>query len=178
MHSLFSIRWRNFVAIILLLSLSACSPHWNWREVRSDDAPVSVMLPAKPSSHAGDIDLNGNKVTMVMTAAEVNGVNFAIGSISIDDPTKRADALLTMQAAMVRNINGKIRTQKQVKMEGGLAASEILVAGHIGNASMPVLMAARFASKGTWVVQAVAVGPEKNLPQEVIDTFLGSLILR
>lgn len=178
MHSLFSIRRRNFVAIILLLTLWACSPHWNWREVRSDDAPVSVLLPAKPTSHAGEIDLNGNKVTMYMTATEVNGINFAVGSISIEDPAKRADALQTMQTAMVRNINGKIRTQKQVKLEGGLAANEILVAGHIGNANMPVLMAARFASKGTWVVQAVAVGPEKNLPQEAIDTFLGSLILR
>jgi hypothetical protein len=178
MHSSFTLFRRNFIAIILLLSVSACSPHWNWREIRSDDAPVSVLLPAKPSSHTGDIDLNGNKVTMFMTATEVNGVNFAMGSIAIDDPTKHADALLAMQTAMVRNINGEIRTQKTVKLEGGITANEIMASGRIGNANMPVLMAARFASKGKWLVQAVVVGPEKNMPQEVIETFLGSLILR
>jgi hypothetical protein len=178
MHSSFTLFRRNFIAIILLLGVSACSPHWNWREIRSDDAPVSILLPAKPTSHAGEIDLNGNKVTMFMTATEVNGVSFAIGSIAIEDTTKHADALMTMQTAMVRNINGEIRTQKPVKLEGGITAHEIVASGRIGNASMPVIMAARFASKGKWVVQAVAVGPEKNLPQEVIETFLGSLILR
>ncbi len=178
MHSSFTLFRRNFIALILLLSVSACSPHWNWREIRSDDGPVSILLPAKPTSHAGEIDLNGNKVTMFMTATEVNGVNFALGIIAIDDTAMHADALMTMQTAMVRNINGEIRTQKTVKLEGGITAHEIMASGRIGNANMPVLMAARFASKGKWVVQAVAVGPEKNLPQEAIETFLGSLILR
>jgi hypothetical protein len=177
MTSLFFVRWRNFIAVILLLSAFACSPHWNWRVVRSEDAPVSILLPAKPTSHAGDIDLNGNKVKMYMTATEVNGLSFAIGSISIDDTAKHADALLAMQTAMIRNIKGEVRTQKPVKLEGNVVANEIVVSGRIGNANMPVLMAARFASKGTWVVQAVVVGPEKNLSGEVIDTFLGSLIL-
>ena len=85
MPSIFSIFYltRRSLAILgmttLLLTSAACNPTWNWRESRSSDAPVSVLLPAKPSSHARTVDLNGLEVTMNMTATEINGANFALG---------------------------------------------------------------------------------------------------
>ncbi len=177
MSSSFSLPGRNLIALVLLLAVSGCSTQFNWRVVRADDMPVTVLLPAKPTSHAADIELNGNKVNMKMTATEVGTVNFAVAGVSISDPAQRADALLAMQTAMVSNINGTIRTQKQVKLEGGQSATEIMAAGAMGPAKTPVLMAARFVEHGTWLLQVVAIGPGQDLSQEVIDTFLSSLVL-
>jgi hypothetical protein len=171
MPSIFSIFYltRRSLAILgivaLLLTSAACNPTWNWRESRSSDAPVSVLLPAKPSSHARTVDLNGLEVTMNMTATEINGASFALGSAAVADPAKREQALQAMQTAMVRNINGVV-------------ATEIEAIGRIGKSDEPIVLAARFANSGQWVVQAIVVGPQKNVPREVIDTFLGSLVLR
>ena len=83
-----------------------------------------------------------------------------------------------MQTAMVRNINGTVRREQQVRLEGGVVATEIEAVGRIGKSDEPIVLAARFANSGQWVVQAIVVGPQKNVPREVIDTFLGSLVLR
>jgi len=160
-----------------MLLVSACSPALNWREVRGTEAPFSVLLPAKPATHARGIDLNGLKVTMSMTAAEASGASFAVGAVKLADPAQHAAALAAMQTAMVRNIRGEIKRQQTVRLADGSSATEIEAAGRVGNHGQPVLLAARFASKGIWVVQAVAMGEPDKLSREAIETFLGSLAL-
>jgi hypothetical protein len=178
MFNISNLQRRSLVAVALLLAATACNPTWNWREVRSSDAPFSVLLPAKPATYERAIDLNGLQVTMSMTAAEVHGASFAIGSIAVPDALQREQALLAMQTAMVRNIGGTVRRQQQITLPGGLKALEIEAIGNVGNSSTPILLVARFISSGQWAIQAIVVGPQKNLPTEAIDTFLGSLKLR
>ena len=171
------LRWRALAVTALLLTSAACNPTWNWREVQGNDAPYSVLFPGKPSTMARPVNLNGLNVSMSMTAAETNEVTFAVGSVVVPDPVQQQAALLAMQVAMVRNIGGEIRRQQAVKLAGGISATEIEAIGHGRNATETVLMVARFAIKGERVYQAVAVGPQKNLPQEALDTFFSSLAL-
>lgn len=171
------LRWRALAVAALLLTTTACNPTWNWREVRGNDAPYSVLFPGKPSTLARPVNLNGMAVNMSMTAAETNDVTFAVGSAVVSDPAQQQAALLAMQIAMVRNISGEIRRQQTVKMAGGIPATEIEAIGHGRNAAETMLLVARFAVSGERVYQAVAVGPQKNLPQEAIDTFFSSLAL-
>lgn len=171
------LRWRALAVAALLLASAACNPTWNWREVQGNDAPYTVLFPGKPSTMARPVNLNGLTVSMSMTAAETNDVTFAVGSAVVPDPAQQQAALLAMQVAMVRNIGGEIRRQQAVKLVGGIAATEIEAIGHGRNAAETVLMVARFAISGERVYQAVAVGPQKNLPQEALDTFFGSLAL-
>lgn len=171
------LRWRALAVTALLLTSAACNPTWNWREVQGNDAPYSVLFPGKPSTMARPVNLNGLNVSMSMTAAETNDVTFAVGSAVVSDPALQQAALLAMQVAMVRNIGGEIRRQQAVKLAGDIAATEIEAIGHGRNAADTVLLVARFAIKGERVYQAVAIGPQKNLPQEAIDTFFGSLAL-
>ncbi len=164
-------------AAALLLMSAACNPTWNWREVQGKDAPYSVLFPGKPSTMARPVNLNGLAVNMSMTASETNDVTFAVGSAVVPDPAQQQAALLAMQVAMVRNISGEIRRQQTVKLAGDIVATEIEAIGHGRNTNETVLMVARFAISGERVYQAVAVGPQKNLPQEAIDTFFSSLAL-
>ena len=168
---------RIFLSFFILFTFLACSPHWNWREVKSNDAPFSVLLPDKPASHSRNIVLNGMEVTMLMTAAEVDGVNFAVGSIQLSDKIKTEAALNAMQFAMIKNIQGQVREKKIIKMEGNITATQIIAQGHAGNTAQPLLLAARFVSKDLWVHQVIALGPEKKFPPDAIETFLASFKL-
>jgi hypothetical protein len=159
---------RKALLLASLALLQACNPTYNWRETRGPDAPYAVLMPAKPSSHSRPIDLDGIKVTMTMTAAEVDGVTFAVGTAELPDAAQAATALAAMKTAMVRNLGGTIRQERQLGAPAAPAMSEIEVAGQ-GR-----LMVARFAARDRRVYQAVVVGKEKDVSREAIDTFLTS----
>ncbi|MEO0318160.1 MAG: hypothetical protein RL404_1837 [Pseudomonadota bacterium] len=161
---------------LLVLALAACSPSLNWREVRGNDAPYVVLLPAKPTSFARPVDLGGIKVEMNMTAAEVDDVNFAVASAKIDDASQRQAALATMQAAMLRNIGSDQHREKAVMLKGGVAATEVVASGKAGTTAL--VLHARFAMHGNRVYQAIALGPAARLSDETADTFLSSFELR
>lgn len=169
---------RLFAASLLLAALAACNPALNWREVRGSDGPYTVLLPAKPTTFARPVDLDGLKVEMSMTAAEVDGVSYAVASAGIADATRRTAALVAMQEAMLRNIGASEPQQRAVVLEGGIPALEITARGHAGAAKRPVAMHARFAQHGERVFQAVVLGPADAVTPEAAATFLESFTLR
>lgn len=168
----FSVR---LCSALLVLALAACSPSFNWREVRGNDAPYVVLLPAKPTRFARPVDLGGIKVEMNMTAAEVDDVNFAVASAKIEDAAQRQAALATMQAAMLRNISSDKHSEKAVTLKGGVPATEVIASGKAGNTAL--VLHARFAMHGNRVYQAITLGPAARLSDETADTFLSSFEL-
>ncbi len=166
--------YRAALAALLCIALAGCSPSLNWREVRGNDAPYSVLLPAKPSSFARTVDLNGLKVEMSMTGAEVDDMNFVVASARITDAAQREAALATMQQGMLRNIGAERHTEKKVMLDGGIPATEIEASGRAGRDGRPMLLRARFAIHGEHVYQAVALGPGSQLSPETAETFLSS----
>ena len=168
---------RRLSAGLLIMALCACSPTWNWREVSSTDAPYTVLLPAKPTSYTRPLDLNGLQVDMSMTAAEVSEVNFAVASAKITDAGQRQAALTNMQAAMLRNIGSEQHSEKLVMLKGGASATEIVAQGQAGRNKTPVMLYARFAIHGEYVIQAIALGPKAQLAPEIAETFLTSFTL-
>jgi hypothetical protein len=163
-------RYRSAFLLAAALTLCACSPDHNWREVHGQQAPFTVLLPAKPATHAQPVNLDGIRVTMNMTAAEVNGVMFAVGSAELPDPAQVQPALKAMKTAMVRNIGGS--TSRETPVAGMPAASDIEADGSRGG--RPLRMVARFTFSGKTVYQAVIVGPAQEMSPETVDTFLRS----
>ncbi len=163
-----------FVLCVLTSLLAGCDPALNWREVRSNDACYTVLFPAKPSSFDRTVNLDGLQVMMTMTAAEADGVNFAVATAVIDDETQRAKALIAMQTAMMRNIEGEIVEQKTVAVKGGATAIQLHATGKAGQARVPLALFARFVTHETRVFQVIALGPKENLGAEIADTFLSS----
>ena len=79
-----------------LVALSACTPRFDWRSVRGTDAPYTILLPAKPSTHTRSVNLGGIQASMTMTAAEVDDVTFAVGSAELPDAAQAQAALLVL----------------------------------------------------------------------------------
>jgi hypothetical protein len=156
---------------------AGCSPNFNWREVQGADPSYTVLFPAKPSSHSRNVDLNGLTVSMSMTAAETEDINFAVASAEIEDEAQRNTALLAMQQAMLHNIRGEIVQQKLITQKDGTTMTEIQATGVVANGRR-INLYARFAIIKAHVVQVVALGPQEKLNTEIADTFLSSFIAR
>lgn len=135
--------------------------------MRGSDAPFSVLLPGKPATVSREVELAGLKLNLQMTASEVGSASFLVGATQVADSSKIMAVREAMKQGMVNNIRGTI-----TKETNGLN-DDIEAQGSLQN-GQPVLMVARFVVKGNWVYQVVALGPEKALTPEVIDTFMTS----
>lgn len=176
----FSKRLFNLRGLFLLLSLTliACSPKFDWREVRNVDAPLMVLLPAKPASHSKEIDLDGIKVKMTMIAADVDQLSFAVAYAEVGKDelnglikeNRQKQALKAMQTGMLNNIQGRISQQNSLKAPKDTIQAD----GKLAN-GQSVKLVARFMAVGPWVIQAVMIGNEKAFTPEVMDMFFGSI---
>lgn len=157
----------KLAAIVLVFSISACSPKFDWREVRGGMAPFTILLPAKPSSFSREMELGGVKLQMHMTAADAQGVSFAVGCARVDDAGKIPEVLAAMRSGMLKNIQARSAKPDQ---PGG---EQLEATGTLQN-GQAVKLVGRFVARGPWVYQVVALGREKAMTEDVLDTFMTS----
>lgn len=154
--------------------LAACSPQYNWREVRGTAVPFTVTLPGKPATHARAINLGGQPVTMTMTAAEVDHVTFAVGTVELADAAQAEKAVGAMKTALVNNIGGTLAQEKTVVI-GGAPAIAIEASGPpAATGGQPRLLLARFMAQGKRAYQLVVLGSEKAGTRDAADIFFTS----
>ena len=159
------IRLPSSVPAVLLASLllGACNPTYNWRDYASPDAPYRVMFPAKPASFTRTIDLDGMQVSMTMTAAEVDGTTFAVGTAEAPDEARARAALPAMRTALMRNIGAG---------SGQGQAGEVDVTGT--SRGTPVRLVGHFEARGKRFYQVIVLGKVNGVPPEQIEQFLTS----
>lgn len=165
------------------LSLAACSPTFNWRDYSSPDAPFRVMFPDKPSTHTRSIDLNGLKVDMTMTAAQIDGNMFAVGTAEAPDAAQAEAALSAMQTALVKNIGATITSEKIRKAAAASGSTstrsatiDIEATGTQKGETMRLV--GHFESRNKRFYQVIVMGKEKELSKENIDMFMSSFKLQ
>jgi hypothetical protein len=162
-----------FCSAFFVLALSGCSPKYDWREIKGSSAPYVVMLPGKPASHTRDLTLDGNQVSMTMTATEVDGATFAVADAQLPDAARAKSVLQAMKEGMVRNIGGKV-TREKAEDSGGQSMVELDATGQAAPGGQPRHLSARFIQKGQRVYQVIVLSTGKPVEQEQIDTFLTS----
>lgn len=161
---------------------TACSPTYNWRDYSSPDAPYRVMFPDKPAVHKRNIDLAGMPVEMTMTAADVNGTTFAVGSAEAPDAAKAQAALEAMKTALVRNIGATITKEKTAAAASANAAGssqgatiDIEAAG-VQNGT-PMKLVGHFEARNKRFYQVIVMGKTKDVPAEQTEQFITSFKL-
>lgn len=162
------------LAAVASVALLACSPTYNWREVRGEGAAYLVMLPAKPAFHTRAVNLDGTQVQMTMTGAETDGVSFTVATAQLADPAQAQKALQAMKNGMLRNVGATAKQDKPVQVNGATGASELTAVGSPDASGRPRLMVARFFVRDNRVFQMVVIGRENGVPRDAIDTFLTS----
>jgi hypothetical protein len=122
------------------------------------------------------VDLGVAKVDMTMTAAEVDGVTFAVGAANLPDAAGAAPALSAMKTGLVRNINGSIKRETGDPVQAAKAGAPLEVEAtgtRAANGSELVLLA-RFFAKDTHVYQVLVLGPPQKVVRTEVDTFFSS----
>jgi hypothetical protein len=165
---------RLFAAAALCLLFAGCSPKYNWRDYASPTASYHVTFPAKPSTVTRTIDLDGMQVSLTMTAAEVDGATFAVGSAEAPDAARAQAALETMQVALVRNINATV-THEKATASDERATRDVDANGT--DHGKPVRLVGHFESSGKQFYQVIVLGRPKALPDEQVEQFLTSFKL-
>ena len=152
--------------------IAACNPTYNWRDHMSSDGAFQVMFPAKPATHTRSIDLGGIRVTMAMTAAEVDGTTFAVGTAMAPDAALAVATLPAMRQALLRNIGATEDGAGGAPSKPGAAALEVDATGNVNGG--PVRMIGRFAAKGARIYQVIVIGKPDAMPPEQTEQFLDS----
>jgi len=167
--------------LLTTVCVTACSPKFNWRDYRSNDAPYTVQFPGKPSQQTRTVDLDGQQVSLTMAATEIDGTTFAVASGELPDAPHAQMAVLAMKTAMVKNIDGVVSSDKIAAVSSGNAGAgqqtsiDIEAKGSRNNA--PMLLNGKFIAKGNRIYQVIVVGPEKQVVRETVDTFISSFKL-
>ncbi len=162
--------------------LAACSPSYNWRDYSSQDAPFRVMFPDKPAVHKRKIDIDGMPVEMTMTAVDVDGTTYAVGSAEAPDAAKAQAALSAMKTALVRNIGATVTSEKVTAgatagSAGSTQRSSIdIEAAGVQNGT-PMKLVGHFESRDKRFYQVIVMGKEKAMSQERTDQFISSFKL-
>ncbi|OBV38945.1 hypothetical protein [Janthinobacterium psychrotolerans] len=173
----------SFAAIASVLAtaavLGACSPAFDWREYHSPDAHFTALFPGKPAVLTRDIDLDGTKVSLTMTASEVDGNTFAIGSAELASAQQAQAALPAMKQALLNNIKGTVRSEKSASAASSDAAgshqkSSLAIEATGTRNGQPALLVGRFVAQDRRIFQIVVLGQENKLSREHIDTFMDS----
>jgi hypothetical protein len=173
---------RLFWLTALTLTVTACSPPFNWREIRPEGQRFSVLMPARTAEMSREIDLDGLRVTMAMTGARVDASLFTVGSIELAPAVagQRELALNAMRAGMLRNIAAPNPAERAIQIPvidasgqrlGQAAALRVQAHGQAGGRA--VTMTAVFVARGSRLWQAVAIEPGAGgeASTTMIDSF-------
>jgi hypothetical protein len=177
------------LSALLLTGLAACSPAYDWRDIRGPGGDYWVQLPARPSLLTRRIHLEGIEVEMTMQGAKVEENAFTVGLVPL--PSTSAEAagmsperiLAAMREQMLRNIGASPATPSSsvevdlVDLDAkkiGTTRLQAVSAGGSGRHSA-MRLHGRFGIWQGHAVQVVAIGPD--LAPEHADHFLASLRL-
>lgn len=174
---------RILAGALAALTLAACSPTYNWRQYSSPHAPYSVMFPDKPASHTRSVNLDGLFVNMTMTAVDIEGTMFAVGTAEAPDEARARAALPAMKTALVKNIGATITREKSgtstaVAGSAQPAGPSLDIEATGQNKGQPMRLVGRFASSGKRFYQVIVMGKTRDLTPENIDMFMSSFKLQ
>jgi hypothetical protein len=180
-------------ALLAALLLGACSPRFDFREVRGPD--FVVALPGKPQTQTREVEYAGPggpaRLTMTLISSGVGPTLFAVGTTTLPAaalaPTEVEASVAWFRDALLRNVRGKLvaaqplavavpggrtlRTAQAVRAQGQPAG--VSTDGKAG----ATVVAARFIVADDRLYQVVVLGAESELTPAVLDTFFDSFRL-
>jgi hypothetical protein len=166
-------------ASLIALALTACSPAFNWREVRPENSRLSLLLPCKPDKAQKTVPLGGAPTTLFMLGCDAGGATFAVALAELGDAAKAAPVLAQWQSLTLANMKAAPASQEALplKLPGAtLQAPPTLVKalGQRADGTAVSGQAAYFA-QGAQVFQVVMYATA--IAPEVAETFFSSLKL-
>lgn len=165
----------------LVLALSACSPAFNWREVRVPEGSLSLMLPCKPDRGSRSVPWGGQSVEMAMLGCEAGEALLALSHLPLPTGLTPGQALTQWRQVTLRHLGADPASgpTEAFVPSGALGLPESLrqtVSGRQPDGRAVQVQLAWFAhadAGGTRLFQAAFYAPK--VPAEPAQTWLDSL---
>jgi hypothetical protein len=160
---------------VTLAMLVACTPTFNWREVRAESMPLKAMLPCKPDKTTRTVTMAGREVELRVLGCDAGGATFAILSGDVADPLRSAAVLGRWKAATLSGLRGADTSEQPFLPSGAMALAQsvrVTATGVQADGGKVQVQSAYFA-RGSQVVQAVVFATQ--LPVEPAATFFAGL---
>ncbi len=186
-------RRRLALTVLLAVAAGACTPRFNWREVRSADGGYAVLFPGKPQIATRDVEFMGNKIAMTMTSTGTGPTMFAVGVVVLPDGAlrtpQRAQTLEWFADGLARNLGAPRATVEPISTPARLAAAgtdtaafDIASRGKLRDRGVDrdgreARLAARFYVVDDRLFQLIAIGAEGEIPPQALETFFDSFRL-
>lgn len=160
-------------ALLLALAAAACSPTFNWREIRVDPTPLRAMLPCKPSQASRTVPMAGAQVDLEVLGCDAGGATFAVLHATLPDASRANEVLVQWNRATLANLHGSATTSRPFNPAGATplpGAQRVSATGKRQDGSVVRGEAAYFA-RGGEVFQAVvyASDPKPEWVQPFFD---------
>jgi len=162
-------------ALALAASAAACSPTFNWREVRPGSGTLRAMLPCKPDTGTRPAPMAGREVQIQAMGCEAGGATFAVLSADVGEAGRAGEALAQWRQATLSNMRAGRSSDQPFLPPGGMALPQAVrvTAGGQRPDGSPVQSQAVYAARGAQVVQAVVYADK--IPAEAAATFFAEL---
>lgn len=156
-----------------LLLLGACTPTFNWRQVRAEPAPASVLMPCKPERGERRVAMTEAGVDLHLMRCETGGLTFALAWARLTPQDDREAVLQRWHRASLASWQaaetelspqvGEVRSGLRYRWQGTGRS-------HQGE---PLPLRAAYFVQGDWVYQALIAGAPRS--DEPVTTFLESV---
>lgn len=157
--------------------LGACSPTFNWREVRAEQAPLTALLPCKPDRGSKTLPLGGAPTEVHMMGCETGGALFTVASATLPPQADVAAALAQWKQALLATARSAASSERPFTPAGALPLPQSVLASFRGQQpdGRPVEGQVAFFAQGRQVFQA-AVLADKPVA-EAAEVFFAGLRL-
>jgi hypothetical protein len=155
--------------------LAACSPTFNWREVRAEPAGLKAMLPCKPDTAFRQVPMAGRQAQLQVLGCDAGGATFAVLFADIGDASRSGEVLAQWKQATLANMRAAGSQERAFLPAGAIAlpeAGQVTATGKRADGTQVESHAAYFA-RGSHVFQAVIY--TDRLQPEWADTFFAGL---
>lgn len=159
--------------LAMSLLLAACSPTFNWREVRLDGGGIQTLMPCKPDTAERTVPLGPVPVVLHMASCETGDITYALAWAALAAPADVPAALQAWAAASGQSLRATQDSPWEPPPAGGAAhvmARDLQGQDHAGG---PVEARAVYMAQGARVFQAAVYG--RVLPAEHLEPFFSSL---
>jgi hypothetical protein len=162
-------------SVVVAVSVLACSPTLNWRDVRPEGSSLGLLLPCKPEKAEKLVPLGSSPTTLRMLGCDAGGLTFAISAADVGSADQVPAVLQGWQQLTLTNMKAaKAVESKPLKLAGATGAVPIWVIAKGQRADgTPVVGHAAYFAQGATVFQAVIYGAE--VKADVAETYFSGL---
>lgn len=163
------------VLLLACLTVAACTPSHEWRELRPEGSSLVAQFPCKPDRHQREVRLAGRMVRMDMLVCADRGTTFALAFADMGDPALVTPALDELRQAASGNLKAQTVHEAPLAVPGMTPNPRAARLGFEGPRPDGAVLQeqAAFFAYGLRVYQATALA--SRLPETEVDRFLAGL---